>query len=88
MFAGRREEFKEGIVKVVELYCSSPSVARCVLRNKIMDGQQVTSNETGSNFRPSGKGSSRQSMVVDLTLYRQRKGMVSRAAYESMKWYE
>ena len=26
MFAGRREELKEGIVKVVELYCSSPSV--------------------------------------------------------------
>ncbi len=26
MFAGRREMFKEGIVKVVELYCSSPSV--------------------------------------------------------------
>jgi hypothetical protein len=26
MFAGRREVFREGIVKVVELYCSSPSV--------------------------------------------------------------
>jgi hypothetical protein len=84
MFAGRREEFKEGIVKVVELYCSSPSVARCVLRNKIMDGQQVTSNETGSNFRPSGKGSSRQSMVVDLVPYTDREKEWSAAPHMNL----